>query len=118
MLDERGVDVAPRRLVREDEVVQAAEQPERVVPVEVGIEIADPRILREPATQIRVERRPAVAVDGLAAEDLRLPCYLASAALACSAISPNFAGSVVARSASTLRSRSISAAFRPAMNWL
>src|SRR5262249_49560781 len=118
VLDERRADVVPARLAREHEVVQPAEQAEREVPDEVGSDVADPRVLREPATQCCVERRAAVAVDGLPLEDLGLPRYFASADFACSAISPNLAGSETARSASTLRSRSISAAFRPAMNWL
>src|SRR5215207_5177111 len=41
-----------------------------------------------------------------------------SAAFACSAIRPNAAGSETARSARILRSSSISAFFRPEMNWL
>jgi hypothetical protein len=118
MLLERGADVVPRRLTGEHEVVQAAEQPQREVPRQVGRDLADPRVVREPPTQFCVERRAAVAIGRLPLEDLRLPRYFASADLACSTISPNFAGSATARSASTLRSRSISAAFRPAMNWL
>ena len=41
-----------------------------------------------------------------------------SAAFACSAIAANAAGSLTARSASTLRSSSISAFLQPATNWL
>jgi hypothetical protein len=41
-----------------------------------------------------------------------------SAAFARSAITPNAFGSLTARSASTLRSSSISALLSPAMNWL
>ena len=44
--------------------------------------------------------------------------YRARAAFACSASLPNCSGSLTARSASTLRSSSTSAAFRPEMNWL
>jgi hypothetical protein len=43
---------------------------------------------------------------------------LPSAALACSAIAPNAAGSLTARSASTLRSSSIPAFEQPCTNWL
>jgi hypothetical protein len=43
---------------------------------------------------------------------------LESAALACSAILPNAAGSATARSARILRSSSISALRQPATNWL
>ena len=40
---------------------------------------SDPRIVREPAAQLGVERRAAVAVRGLPAEDLRLPRLFRSA---------------------------------------
>ena len=53
---ERAVDVVPRRLVAEHEVVQAREQPQRQIPREVGSDVADPRIFRESATQLRVQR--------------------------------------------------------------
>src|SRR6266540_2791318 len=43
---------------------------------------------------------------------------LASADFACSAIAPNAAGSLTARSASTFRSSSMPACLQPAMNWL
>src|SRR5262249_23496369 len=115
---ERAADVVPRRLAREDEVVESAEQTKGEVPRQLGCDVADPRIVREPATEICVQRRAALAVDRLPLEDLGLTRYFASADLACWTISPNFAGSLTARSASTFRSRSISAAFRPAMNWL
>jgi hypothetical protein len=83
---------------------------------------------REPgrAAQLLGELRVAVvaiavevAVGRLAAEDLFLPAQAdGSDAFACSASLPNAAGSLTARSASTLRSSSTPADFRPAMNWL
>jgi hypothetical protein len=36
--------------------MQRAEQPEREVPVEIGSDCADPRIVREPAAKLGVER--------------------------------------------------------------
>ncbi len=120
VLDERAADVDPPRLTGEHEVMERAEQAKRKVPVEVGGDLGNKRVVREAAAEIRVELRAAVAVAGLPAEDLRLPVYfaVASAAFACSTNSANFAGSTTARSARTLRSSSISAAFRPEMNWL
>jgi hypothetical protein len=59
-------------LLGEYEVVQPTEQAQREVPAEVGCKVADPRIIREPATECCVERRAAVAIDRLAGEDLRL----------------------------------------------
>jgi hypothetical protein len=43
-------------LAGEHEVVQRPEQAEREVPVEIGSDGADPRIVREPAAELRVER--------------------------------------------------------------
>ncbi len=125
MLLECGADVRPRGVTGQHEVVQPAEQAERVVPGKVGRERADPRVVRKPAAEIGVERRAAVAVRGLPLEDLLLTRvgrarYFAAARadLACSTISLNLPGSVAARSASTFRSSSTFAIFKPDMNWL
>ena len=119
-LFERVADRVPRRVTGEHEVVQAGEQAERIVPREVRRERADPRINREPATEVCVERRAAVAVPGLPLKDLALTRYFAAASAerACSTISVNLPGSVAARSASTFRSSSTFAIFKPDMNWL
>ena len=110
--------VVPARVPGEHEVVQPAEQPERDVPGVAGKQLVDPAVAREPSAERRVERRAAVAVRRLPLEDLGAAAYFAaaSAAFAVSASSPNFAGSATARSASTFRSSSTSAAFRPEMN--
>jgi hypothetical protein len=50
VLLEGSADVIPRRLLREDEVVQAAEQAQRQVPGEIGSDVADSRVIREPTT--------------------------------------------------------------------
>jgi hypothetical protein len=71
------------------------EQPELVSPAPV-VELAD-------------ELEPLVVAGG---------DQLASAALACSAMAPNAAGSLTARSASTFRSSSIPAFEQPCTNWL
>ena len=116
---ERRADVVPRSLPRELEVMETGEEAKREIPVQVRRERTDPRILREPATQFGIERRAAAAVDRLPAEDLRLPRYFgaaASADFACSTISLNLPGSVAARSASTFRSSSTFAIFKPDMN--
>ena len=117
---ERRIERVPRRFAAERQVMQAAEQPERQVPLEIGCDAGDPKVAGKLAAYACVERRAAVAIDGLPLEDLPLPVatYLASAAFACWTISPNFAGSAIARSARILRSSSTFAAFRPAMNWL
>lgn len=118
---ERAVHVLPRRVAAEHEVVQAGEQAQRQVPRQVGCDVVDERLAGELQAELVVQRRAAGAVRRLPREELRLPVgcgYLASAAFACSAISPNFDGSLTARSASTFRSSSTFAAFRPAMNWL
>jgi len=52
---ERAADVVPRRLARKHEVVQPTEQPQRKVPGEIGSDVADPRILREPTTYLRIQ---------------------------------------------------------------
>jgi hypothetical protein len=101
--------------------VQPAEQAERHVPVPVADQPADERVVGEPAAEIGVERRAAVAVTRLLEERLRLPqaaLAFSSAAFACSATSVNAAGSLTASSASDFRSSSISALCSPAMNWL
>ena len=75
------------------------EQPELVPPVPV-VELAD-------------ELEPLVVARGDQAAD-----WLSSALFACSAIAPNAAGSLTARSARTLRSSSIPAFEHPCTNWL
>ena len=117
---ERVVERVPRRLAAKHEVMQPAQKPQRQVPFEIGCDARDARIARELAADACVQRRAAVAIDGLPLEDFPLSArvYLARAAFACCTISPNFAGSAIARSARTLRSSSTFAAFRPAMNWL
>ena len=52
---ERAADVVPRRLPREDEVVEPAEQAQREVPRQLGRELADSRIAREPAKRVLSE---------------------------------------------------------------
>ena len=120
MLFERNSDRVPRRVTGKHEVVEAGEQAQRNVPGELGRNDADPRIISEPATEACVERRSAVAIGGLPLEDLALTRYFAAARadFACSTISVNLPGSVAARSASTFRSSSTFAIFKPHMNWL
>ena len=115
---EGTVDVLPGRLTPEHEVVQPGEQAQREVPRQVRSDVVDPRVVRESTAQLGVQRRTAVAEDGLPLEDLLLPVYSPRAALACAASSPNFAGSLIARSARILRSSSTFAALRPAMKRL
>jgi len=65
--------VVPYRLAREHAVVQAAEQTQRRVPGRIVAD--DPRdggIDGEAAAQIRVERRAALALEGLCLEDFAL----------------------------------------------
>src|SRR5579862_3924105 len=115
---ERAADVVPGGLAAEHEVVQTAEEPQREVPPQVGRDRGNPGVVCEPAAERCVQRRAAVAVLRLAEEDLGLLAQAARADFACSASLPKAAGSLTARSASTLRSSSTFAAFRPAMNWL
>src|SRR5581483_1016228 len=110
--------VVPRRLAAEDEVVHAAEEPQREVPAQVGRKRRDARVVGEPRRQRRVHRRARLEVGRLAAEDLFLPGQPGSADFACSASFPNATGSLMARSERTLRSSSTPASFRPEMNWL
>src|SRR5439155_4233565 len=63
-----------------------------------------------PLVQLADELQPLVVLGGDQA--------LASAAFACSAICPNAAGSLTARSASTFRSSSMPALAQPLTNWL
>ena len=110
--------VVPGRLARPHEVVQPAEQAKRRVPVWVWADdLGCDRIACEAAAELYVERRPALAVDRLGLEDLGRR-QASSAVFARSAIAANAAGSDTAKSASTLRSSSISAFFSPATNWL
>jgi hypothetical protein len=98
--------------------MHAAEQSQRKVPAKVACDRRDAWIVGKEPSEPRVQRRPRVEVLRLAAEDLLLPGQLGSADFACSASLPNAAGSLTARSASTLRSSSTPAAFSPEMNWL
>src|SRR5581483_7238241 len=120
LVGQRGIDVVPARPAAEHEVVQPAEQAQRQVPAKVGRKLADPPVDGEAPAELRIERRAAIAELRLPVEDRGLAVYFAcaSAAFACSASSPNFAGSLTARSARILRSSSTSAAFSPATNWL
>jgi len=52
--------------------MQPTEQAERQIPLEIGNNTGDPRVARELPTDLRVQRRAAVAVDGLPLEDLPL----------------------------------------------
>ena len=79
---ERGADLVPGGLAAEDEIVQPGEQPKRQIPREIRGDVVDPRIHREPATKVCVERRAGVAERGLPPEDLGLTVYSPSAALA------------------------------------
>jgi hypothetical protein len=70
---ECDLEPVPRRLASEDEIVQPAEQPQRQVPLEIGCDAGDPRVAGELTTDAGVQRRAAVAIDGLSLEDLPLP---------------------------------------------
>src|SRR5205814_498339 len=93
---------------------------QRHVPRPLLHELVDDRLLRAAARKPRVHRRAK------GSEMLRLPAEergllaqaFSSAERACSAILPNAAGSLTARSASTFRSSGISALRSPATNWL
>ena len=103
-------------------MVQPAEQAHGQVPAVVGRDPAHERLRRQPAAEVGVQlRAAALAGLGLAQEALGEPVVQAasaSAAFACSAMPANAAGSLTARSASTLRSSSIPAFLQPATNWL
>ena len=102
--DEQLDRLGRRRL---DEILALAdEEPELVAPAPL-VQLADELEL------LVVARRDHAAMPRGA-----LARQAASADLACSASLPNAAGSLIARSASTLRSSSTFAAFRPEMNWL
>ena len=111
-------------LAAEQQEVQSAEQAQRRVPALFVEQLRDEnRLLAEPLTQERGERRARRAVLRLAAEELALPVrdretQASSAAFACWAIAPNACGSLTASSASTLRSSVISALRSPAISWL
>jgi hypothetical protein len=119
MLLQCRVDAVPRSTAAQDESVQSAEQPERRVPG--GIE-PDERInqwlVRKPPAELRIQRRAGRRRVGLVEKDLAPSVQLARADFACSAIAAKASGSDTARSASTFRSRPISALRQPAMNWL
>jgi hypothetical protein len=100
--EQRGLDVLPGDqqvdgfdFVDDEILTFDREQPELVSPAPV-VELAD-------------ELEPLVVAGG---------DQVCSAALACSAIAPNAAGSLTARSASTFRSSSIPAFEQPCTNWL
>ncbi len=113
MLDERLGHRVPRGVAVEHEVVKSAGEPKWRVP-RIGVDDrVDERLVRKRAPELLVQRR---ATDGrldLVEEDLAAPAQLWSAAFARSAILPNAAGSLTARSASTLRSSSIPALLQP-----
>src|SRR5207249_5922032 len=129
-LGQRCADIRPRiDALGELEVVEPAEQAQGQIPVGLGLDLGHERLLGELAAKARVERRAAVAVRGLAEEDLGLAVQLsaesgfagpepeaptaASADFAWSTISLNASGSDTARSASTLRSSSTPAFRQP-----
>jgi hypothetical protein len=65
--------VVPRRLAAEHEEVQASEKAKRRVPRRLAPDdLGDGRIVREPAAEVDVERRAALALPGLLLEDLSL----------------------------------------------
>src|SRR5437763_11854910 len=94
------------------------EQPELVAPAPV-MEFADEL---EPLVVAGCDQAPAppeaARSFGRAAAASAPSLPAASAAFACSAIAPNAAGSLTARSASTFRSSSIPAFGQPCTNWL
>jgi len=95
-------------------MVQAGEELEREAPVDL---VRQERLVRECESEPLVQGRLAREVPRLALECL--PALQAcSAAFARSAIAPKAAGSLTARSASTLRSSSIPALPSPFTNWL
>src|SRR5207253_10620682 len=96
------------------EVMQPREKLQGVTPVDLG---RQERLVRELERKPLVQRRLAREVARLELE--RLPTgQVCSAAFACSAIAPNAAGSLTARSASTFRSSSMPAFEQPCTNWL
>jgi hypothetical protein len=99
--------------------MEPRQQPECGVPARrVLDEPADERLVREVTKELGVDRRPPLRLRGLVEEDLAPATQDASAALARSAILPNAAGSLTARSASTFRSSSMFAFLHPETNWL
>ena len=100
--------------------MEPGEQLERPVPAVVGNDLLDEGLAGQPAADVGVESRArALALLGLVEERrCELGLQLSRADFACSAILPNAAGSLTARSASTLRSSSIPALWQPATNWL
>src|SRR5205807_252321 len=107
--------------VRKRQVMQPAQQTDGNVPPYVPDDRLDRRIFGKAPADIGIERRAAaLAGIGLPEErlrELRVQTF-SSADFACSAMAPKACGSRTARSASTLRSSSIPAVFKPAMNWL
>ena len=100
-----------------------AEETQWQVPAQVGCDRRNALVAGQSAGERRVQRRARVEVLRLAAEDVGLALGggqtdVGSEAFACSASLPNAAGSLTARSASTLRSSSTPASFSPEMNWL
>jgi hypothetical protein len=100
--------------------MESGEQLERPVPAVVGNDLLDEGLAGQPAANVGVESRAcALTLLGLVEERrCELGLQLSRADFACSAILPNAAGSLTARSASTLRSSSIPALWQPATNWL
>src|SRR5207247_3246531 len=102
------------------EVMQAREDLQRRAPAHVlSHELDEQRVILELGGEPRVERRRPGEMPGLLPKRLAaLHDYAWRADLALSAIAPNAAGSLTARSASTFRSSSIPALLHPLMNWL
>ena len=118
---EHGGGIRPRvDSLAQREVVEPAEQLKRPVPARVVEDLANRGLSGKAPAHARVQRRAVpFALLRLVEEGLlELVAQVTSAALACSAILLNAAGSLTARSASTLRSSSIPAFRQPATNWL
>ena len=99
--------------------MHAAQEPQGKIPARLRRDLRNEQLVGELPAQPCVKRRAALAVRGLTEEDLGLATQLlARADFACSATSLKAAGSLTARSASTLRSSSMFALRQPATNWL
>jgi hypothetical protein len=73
--------VVPRRVAREHEEVQSAEQAQRHIPLRVvAHDRGYGRIVRKAPAELRVQSRAALALPGLLLEDVALAQALASSA--------------------------------------
>jgi hypothetical protein len=80
-LGQRRLHVRPRvDAFGELQVVEAPEQAQRQVPPRLRLDLGDERLLGQLAADARVERRAAVAVSGLAKEELGLAGQLLASA--------------------------------------